>query len=82
MQNASFNPRTYTQIHTATVVQGRGKGWGLMEPLPRVFDMFSIIRNDFAFKMRYILFLVTPLEACDITNNGRHLRFYQELEIR
>ena len=26
MQNLSFNPRTYTQIHTATVIQGRGKG--------------------------------------------------------
>ena len=22
------------------------------------------------------------LEACDVTNNGRYLKFYQELEIR
>ena len=36
--------------------------------------------------MRYILGVVALLEACDITNNGRHLShhlgFYQELEIR
>ena len=37
--------------------------------------------------MRYILWVVAPQEACDVTNNGRHflgrrLRFYQELEIR
>ena len=36
--------------------------------------------------MRYILWLVALLEACDVTNSGRHLGrhlgFYQELEIR
>ncbi|CAH3046508.1 unnamed protein product [Porites lobata] len=36
--------------------------------------------------MRYILSVVALLEACDVTNNGRHLGrhigFYQELEIR
>jgi len=32
--------------------------------------------------MRYILWLVGLLEACEVTNNGRHLGFYQELEIR
>ena len=26
--------------------------------------------------------MVALLEACDVTNNGRHLEFYQELEIR
>ena len=25
--------------------------------------------------------MVAVLEACDVTNNGRHLGFYQELEI-
>ena len=29
-----------------------------------------------------LLLVVTLLEACDFTNNGRHLRFYQELQIR
>ena len=32
-----MNPRTYTQIHTPTVVQGGGG----VEPLPRVFDMLQ-----------------------------------------
>ena len=32
--------------------------------------------------MRYILWVVARLEACDVTNNGHHLGFYQELEIR
>ena len=32
--------------------------------------------------MRYILWVVELLEACDVTNNGRHLGFYQELGIR
>ena len=26
--------------------------------------------------------MVALLGACDVTNNGRHLEFYQELEIR
>ena len=32
--------------------------------------------------MRYILGVVALLEACDVTNNGRHLEFNQEVEIR
>ena len=36
--------------------------------------------------MRYILWVVALWEACDVTNNGRHLGhhlgFYQGLEIR
>ena len=32
-------PRTYTQIHTPTVVQGGRGAW--MEHLPRVFDMLQ-----------------------------------------
>ena len=32
--------------------------------------------------MRYILWVVALLEACDVTNNGHHFGFYQELEIR
>ena len=31
--------------------------------------------------MRYILWVVALLEACDVTNYGRHLGFYQELEL-
>ena len=32
--------------------------------------------------MRYISWVVALLEACDVINNGRHLGFCQELEIR
>ena len=32
--------------------------------------------------MRYILWVVALLGACDVTNNARHLKFYQELENR
>ena len=31
--------------------------------------------------MRYSLGVVLVLEAFDVTNNGRHFGFYQELEI-
>ena len=43
-------------------------------PLVEALDLLN--------KMRYILWVVTLLEACDVTNNGHHLGFYQELEIR
>ena len=53
-----------------------------MEPLPCVFFFF---RNDFGYYY-IILWVVTLLEACDVTKHGRHferrLGFYQELEIR
>ena len=35
--SVDFNPRTYKQSHTPTVVQGGA--W--MEPLPGVFDMLQ-----------------------------------------
>ena len=67
-----------------------GGGWLFMEPLPRVFDMLQYLEaiclqwkaSDLLNKMRYILWVVTLLEACDVTNNGCYLGFYQELEIR
>ena len=41
---------------------------------------------DFLNKMRYILLVVVLLEKCHVNSNGRHLGrhlgFYQELEIR
>ena len=37
---------------------------------------------DLLYKMRYILLVVALLGDCEVTNNGRHLGFYQELEIR
>ena len=32
--------------------------------------------------MKYILGVVMLLEAFDVTNNGHHFGFYQELDIR
>ena len=60
------------------------------EPLPEFLICCSISKRfhlwwkafDLLYKMRYILCVVALLEACDVTNNGRHLGFYQELEIR
>ena len=60
-------------------------------PPPLEFLMYCNISKRFClqwkafdplYKMRYILWVVALLEACDVTNNGRHLGFYQELEIR
>ena len=48
-----FNPRTYTQIHTPTVVQGGG--W--MEPSPRSFQYVVVFRNDFTFSGNTLIFL-------------------------
>ena len=63
-----------------------------MEPLPGLFNMLQHIETilllveslcrDLLNKMKYILWVVALLEACDVTSNGRHLGFYQELEIR
>ena len=48
------------------------------------FETILRLRNAFELlnKMRYTLLVVLLLEACDVTNNGRHLGLYQELEIR
>ena len=86
------NPRTHTQSHTPPPWYKRGGGG--MEPIPGFLICCSISKRfylwwkafDLLNKMRYILWVVALLEACDVTNNGRHLGrhlgFYQELEIR
>ena len=81
----STNPRTYTQIHTPPWYKGQ-----LTEPLLEFLICCSILKRfclqwkafDLVNKVRYILWVVALLEAYDITNRGRHLGFYQELEIR
>ena len=94
-----LNPRTYTQSHTPTVVQGGWWGGGVwsVEPLPWVFDMlkYTSISKKLCFhrkgfdlldKINYISWVVSLLRTCDVTKHGshlgRHLGFYQELEIR
>ena len=83
-----INPRTYTQSHTPTVVQGGGVDW----PPPWVFDTLQYFETilpsveslwSSLYKMRYILLVVALLEVCDVTKHGRHLGshlgFYQKL---
>ena len=65
------------------MVQGVGGGGGVVGQPPQSFWYVAVFRNDFAFfdllnKMRYILWVVAMLEACDVPKNGRHLRFDQE----
>ena len=72
-------------------VGGGGGGWN---PSPEFLIYCSILKRlyrqwkafDLLSKMRCILWLVALLEACYVTNNGRHLGghlgFYRELEIR
>ena len=71
-----LSPRTYTQIHTPTVVH-----WGWIDPPPlplkfllccSIWKRFYLQWKDFdlLYKMRYILWLMALLGACDVTNNG------------
>ena len=75
------NPRTYTQIHTPTVVQGRGGGGGGgFDGTPLVLICSDISKP---FYLQWKAFdLVALVEVCDVTQHGRHLRFYQKLEIK
>ena len=87
-----INPWTYMQIHIPTVVQGNGGGGG-WNPL-EILICCSISKRfylqwkafDLLYKMRYTLWVVALLGACDVTKNGRHLGrlvgFYQGLEIK
>ena len=71
--------------------RGTMAGWGGgMEPPLKFLIFCSILKRfylqwkafDLLCKRRYILWVVALLAACDVTNNGRHLGFYQGLEIR
>ena len=73
------------------MVQG---GWGGWKPSPEFLICCSIEKRFYLYwkafdllnKTRYISWVLALLEACDVTNNcrhlGRHLEFNQELEIR
>ena len=64
------------------------KGLPFPPPPPPQKKLFQL--NDFPisgqplnllYQVRYILWMVALLEACNLTKRGRHLGFYQELEI-
>ena len=65
------------QIHTPNRGTRRGRGRGGVDGFYLKWKAFDIL-----YKMKYILWVVALLGACDVTNNGRHLGFYQEIEIR
>ena len=68
-----FNPRTYTQSHIPTVVQGGGRGW--WNPLPPLGFWYVAFR--LLYKMRCILWVVALLEVCDVTKYGCHHGFFK-----
>ena len=75
------------KFHTPTVVQGRGRWWNSS---PDFLMCCSISKrfclrwkaSDLLNKIRFILGVVALLKAFNVASNGRHLGFYQELEIR
>ena len=79
----------YTQSHIPTVVQSGGGGGGVDGTL-EFLNCSSISKQfciqwkafDLLNKMRYILWVVALLEVCNVTTHGRHLGFFQELEVR
>ena len=54
----------------------------MLQHIETILLLVESLCRDLLNKMKYILWVVALLEACDVTNNGRHLGFYQELEIR
>ena len=76
--HTTINHRTYTQIHTSTMVQGvRGGGGNWKEPSPEFLMCCSISKRlylqwkacNLLKKMRYLLWVVALPEDCDVTNN-------------
>ena len=69
----------------------RGKGWegGWMEPLPGVFYMLqyfgtillSMVSLGRSYQDEIHFMGGDAAKDCDVTNNGHHLGFHQELEI-
>ena len=90
----SISESTLTLGRTRKLIPPPWFKMGWMEPLLGVFYMLQYFETILPLvgsfhllnKMRYILWVVALLGACDVTNNGRHfsrhLGFYQELEIR
>ena len=72
-----FSPRTYTHGTPPSSF------FTCCSTLKRFFLQWKAF--DLLDKMRYILWVLSLLEACDVTKGGRHLGrqlgFYQELEI-
>ena len=46
-----------------------------------ISERFCLQKKAFDLLYKYILLVVSLLEVCDVNKHGRHLGFYQELEI-
>ena len=81
-----INPRTYKQIHTPTVGQGKWMDPPFLEFLLccGISKRFHLQWKGFDLlnKLRCILWVVALLDACDVTNNCRHLEFCPKFKIR
>ena len=95
MENAHLTLGRTCKVIPPSWYNGKGGGLGVDGlTFPTVFDMLqyfvkilhSLESIDLPYKVRYSLWVVALLEACDVTSNGRHLGchlgFYHELEIR
>ena len=92
-ENFNINPLGYTRTQTYQRGTGGGGGGEVGTPL-EVLVCWSIPKRfylqwkafDLLYKIRFILWVVALLVACDVTNNGRHLGrhlgLYQGSEIR
>ena len=79
------------QLHPPLWYKGGGGGFNpssefviccsILKQFYLEWKVFDLLNN-----MRYILWVVALLKACDVTNNGRHLGrhlgFYHELETK
>ena len=65
----------------------QGEGGGGWNPSSEFLICCSILKRFYLYwkafdllnEIRYILWVVTLLEACDVTNNACHLGFYKEM---
>ena len=70
-----------SDVHANSYLNRRIQGVGVDGPPPEFLICYSIWIRFYLYgkpliflnMMRYILLVVALLEACDITNNGRHL---------
>ena len=73
-----------SDVHANSYLNRRIQRVGVDGPPPDFLICYSIWKRFYLYgkpliflnKMRYILWVVALLEACDITNNGRHLARY------
>ena len=78
------NPKCYAWLYAAFYFEIKATSLP-SPPQKKVLQLNDVAicgqHLNLLYKMRYILWVVALLEACDVTKHGCHLGFYQELEI-